>query len=60
MEIHKLQEIGGRGSAGVTLPKRFLREDGVVGPDGVDENCHVRIDHTGNGRYELQLVGIDE
>jgi hypothetical protein len=59
MAIHKLQKIGGDGSAGVTLPKSMLREDGVVDETGVDDSRHVQIEHLGGGRYELQFVDVE-
>lgn len=60
MEIRKLREMGGNGSAGVTLPKEMLREAGVVGPDGVNDDCYVGIEHVDDGHYELRLVGVGE
>ena len=60
MEIRKLREMGGNGSAGVTLPKDMLREVGVVGPDGLDEDCYVGIQQDDGGRLELHLIGIGE
>lgn len=62
MEMRKLRKMGGNGSGGVTLPKEMLREAGVVGPDGLDDNCYVAIDQDGDddSRLELRLVGVGE
>lgn len=60
MEIRKLRQLGGRGSSGVALPKDMLRDDGVVGPDGLEDDQYVSIERVDDGQYELRLVGLGE
>ncbi len=61
MEIRKLRSMGGSGSAGITLPKDMLRDAGVVGPDGLDDDCYVGIQRADDeDRLEVQLIGLTD
>lgn len=65
MPLHKLMATSG-GSGKVTIPKRFLRMDGLLTEDGDPEEHLVKFDRTATGHYEMrvvdesQLPGIDE
>lgn len=60
MAIRKLRKLGDSEcpSAGVTLPKDELREDGVI--DERDElgEQYAKIEKIGDGEYSVRLVDV--
>lgn len=58
MEIRKVRPIGGGESAGVTLPKDGLRDDGLISPDGgIREDRYAKVEKLDDGTYRVELVG---
>lgn len=57
MPIRKVRPIGqpDRPSGGITLPKEYLQEDGVISSEGVEEQ-YAAIEKTGEGEYFVRLV----
>ena len=62
MRIRQLQQLGGDGSVGVTLPKDELEYLGVLDEDGhpVRDDQQVILESEGGGKFSLQLCGVDE
>lgn len=59
MPIRKVRQLGDSDypSAGVTLPKDDLREDGVIDADGgVVGEKYAKIEKTGEGEWRVVLV----
>jgi hypothetical protein len=58
MEIRKLRKMGDadRPSAGITLPKEDLQEDGVVDERGEIADEYVKIEREGDGKWSVELV----
>lgn len=58
MRIRKVRELGSsdQPSAGITLPKGDLREDGVIDDQGGLEEQYAKVEKTGDGEYRVRLV----
>jgi hypothetical protein len=59
MPIRKVRRIGkpDQPSGGITLPKEYLQEDGVISRGQLEEQ-YVTIEKTGDGEYAVRLVDV--
>ncbi|CAI50769.1 uncharacterized protein NP_5356A [Natronomonas pharaonis DSM 2160] len=58
MPIRKLRQLDDD-SAGVTLPKDDLRENGLLGDDGqIEDDQHVVIEQVDDGEWTVRTVDV--
>jgi len=60
MPIRKVRRFGSpeRPSGGITLPKEYLQEDGVIDERGELAEQYATIEKTGDGEYAVRLVDV--